>query len=89
MPDGYIFSWNEEKNRKLLKERGLCFEDVLFADVLDILKNPSDKYKNQFIMLVKINDYVHIVPFVVDKDKKEIFLKTIYPSRKFNKKYNN
>jgi hypothetical protein len=32
-----------------------------------------------------VNDYVHLVPFV--EDEKEVFPKTIIPSRKATKKY--
>jgi len=37
-------------------------------------------YQNVFIILVQIKDYI--------EDEKSIFLKTIIPSRKMNKKYN-
>ncbi|SMN14180.1 hypothetical protein BHECKSOX2_53 [Bathymodiolus heckerae thiotrophic gill symbiont] len=38
--------------------------------------------------MVNINNYVYVVPFVVDVNKKEIFLKTAFPSRKATKFYN-
>jgi len=37
-------------------------------------------------MIVLLNDYIYYIPFVQDDEK--IFLKTIVPSRKLNKKYN-
>jgi len=37
------------------------------------------------MFVVKIEQYVYLVPFV--EDEKEIFLKTIIPSRKATKKY--
>ena len=81
------FNWNSEKNRKLIKERGVSFEICLVKieskDVLDILNNIN--YPNQKIFVLKIDDYVYLVPFV--ENKNEIFLKTIIPSRKFTKKY--
>ena len=81
------FNWNSEKNRKLIKERGVSFEICLVKieskDVLDILN--SVNYPNQKIFVLKIDDYVYLVPFV--ENKNEIFLKTIIPSRKFTKKY--
>jgi uncharacterized DUF497 family protein len=84
------FKWNIEKNRLLKSERDVCFEDVvtlIYDDkVLDIIKHPnSEKYPNQKLYIVRLNNYVHIVPFVKEND--EIFLKTIVPSRKMNKKY--
>ena len=69
------------------------FEDVLLAiemgNVLDYLVHPNpEKYPNQsvFIILVSIKNYVYIVPYI--EDETTIFLKTIIPSRKMNKRYN-
>ena len=84
------FVWDSEKNKKLQRERGVTFEDVLIAfsldNVLDILEHPnSEKYSHQKIFIVKILNYIYIVPFV--ENETEIFLKTIIPSRKMTKKY--
>lgn len=84
------FSWNEEKNELLKNEREISFEDiVLFIEIgflLDVLEHPNQgKYKGQKMFVVQIDDYVYLVPFV--EDDKEIFLKTIIPSRKATKKY--
>ena len=84
------FKWNIEKNQVLKEDRGVCFEDVLaqiYDDkVLDIIKHPNtEKYPNQKMYIVLLQNYVHMVPFV--KENGEIFLKTIVPSRKMNKKY--
>ncbi len=56
------------------------------GNLLDVIKhyNP-DKYPNQKIFIVKIDDYVYLVPFM--ENDLEIFLKTIIPSRKMTKKY--
>jgi len=43
-----------------------------------------EKYPNQRIITVMINEYAHLVPYVMDG--KDYFLKTIIPSRKANKK---
>lgn len=82
-----------EKNEILKEQRGISFEDVILSiedgNLLDDLEHPNkEKYPNQnmFIILIKIKDYVHVVPYV--EDDKSIFLKTIIPSRKMNKKYN-
>lgn len=84
------FDWSKEKNKTLKKERDISFEDVLIAieegGIIDVIKNPNKKrYKNQKIFLVKINEYVFLVPFI--EDEKKIFFKTIIPSRKATKKY--
>ncbi|MGO8792611.1 MAG: DUF4258 domain-containing protein [Terriglobia bacterium] len=79
--------WSAEKNELLRRERGVCFEDVAelirTGEELDIIPHPSRP--NQRIMVVRINGYVHAVPFVEDADG--LFLKTIYPSRDLNEQY--
>jgi len=81
------FDWSNEKNDILKNSRNISFEDVVLAlhnsKLLDKIK--SSTHNNQQCYVVEINNYVYIVPFVEDKDK--IFLKTIYPSRKYNKYY--
>ena len=83
------FDWSDEKNNKLKTERDVCFEDIIIAinekKVLDIVKNTNPKYANQKILIININDYAYLVPFIDHNDK--IFLKTIIPSRKATKKY--
>lgn len=84
-----IFNWNPDKNQQLIEERGISFEDVVFyilqGDVLDDLKHPNpDKYPNQRVLAVKVEDYVYLIPYVETDD--EFFLKTIIPSRKATKK---
>lgn len=85
-----FFDWNEEKNKLLKIEREIGFEDVLIAiesgNLLDILEHPKkERYQNQKIFVVNINNYAYLVPFV--ENEKRIFLKTIIPSRKATKKY--
>ena len=82
------FLWNEEKNQKIFLERGVRFEDVvdciLEDKIIDTIKNPSRS--GQFYLIVKLNGYIHIVPFFIN-DNEEMVLKTIIPSRKYHKKY--
>ena len=55
-------------------------------EVLDDTIHPNqEKYPNQFIFVVKIHGYVYMVPYVMTD--KEIFLKTMIPSRKLKKLY--
>ena len=82
-----------EKNEILKRDRNISFEDIILAlesgNLLDDIEHPNkEKYPNQniFIILVQVKDYVYLVPYV--EDEKSIFLKTIIPSRKMNKKYN-
>ena len=82
-----------EKNEVLKKNRNISFEDVILAledgYLLDDIEHPNkDRYPNQniFIILIAVKNYVYLVPYV--EDETSIFLKTIIPSRKMNKKYN-
>jgi uncharacterized DUF497 family protein len=84
------FDWNNEKNLKLKEERGISFEEVLYyiesGFVLDDLNNPnSEKYPNQSLLIVDIDNYAYLIPYIEDNDT--VFLKTIIPSRKATKKY--
>lgn len=85
-----LFNWSSEKNQHLVAERGISFKEVIDSiqqgQLLDDIAHPnSAKYPNQKIFVVYIRNYVYLVPYV--EDEKEIFLKTIIPSRKFTKLY--
>jgi len=74
------FDWNADKNLQLILQRGISFEDVLFAlqsdNLLDDGPHPNaDKYPHQRMMIVEIDDYAWLVPYVDSGDR--IFLKTI------------
>lgn len=81
------FRWDETKNKKLKKERNLSFEDVIDAitndDFYGIFENQSKNHPTQRVLLVKINGYPCIVPFI--ESDSELILKTIIPDRRFKK----
>jgi len=84
------YRWNKEKNERLKIERGVSFEQITMhierGDLLDIVAHPNqEKYPNQQLLVVEINDYVYLVPFVENENGK--FLKTIIPSRKATRVY--
>lgn len=84
------FDWNGEKNKLLKKERGISFEEIKVAveagGVLDTYNHSNQKrYPGQKIMVVEIDNYAYLVPYMRDEEK--VFLKTIIPSRKATKKY--
>ncbi len=86
------YNWNDEKNKILKKERGISFEMIISSiangNLLDVLEHHNkDKYPGQKIFVVKVLEYVYLVPFI--ETKTELFLKTIIPSRKATKKYLN
>lgn len=84
------FDWDEAKNKILIKERGMSFEDVKTSietgRVLDDFEHPNKKrYPNQRVLIVEIEMYAYYVPYVEDEEK--LFFKTAFPSRKATKKY--
>lgn len=80
--------WEEDKNNKLLSERNISFDEIseinLQEKYLDILENPNRE--GQMIFIVRLNDYIYVVPFIIDENE-NIILKTVYPSRRYNKLY--
>jgi hypothetical protein len=70
------------KSDRLKRTRGASFEDLLKGDLIAVKKHP--KRKDQNIMLFKYKGYVWLVPYVLEKNG-DIFLKTLYPSRKYTK----
>ena len=79
---------DEEKDEKLRKERGVCFEvvveKIVTNEILDILEHRNRK--NQKIFVIFLKGRIHAVPFLRDEDG-NMFLKTIYPSRKLQRRY--
>lgn len=80
MPD---IKWSFVKNRRLKKVRGVSFEEILAAKFITVKQHPGRE--NQNIMLFKYNSYVWVVPYVMAGE--DIFLKTLFPSRKYTKLY--
>lgn len=85
-----IINWSKAKNGWLKQTRGIGFEDILFyienGCLVDDLSHPNQsKYPGQRIMAIDIDGYIYLVPYV--ENQKELFLKTIIPSRKATKEY--
>jgi hypothetical protein len=76
--------WNLLKSERLKKARGASFEDVLKGKLIGIKKHPRKKHQN--IMLFEYKRYIWIIPYVIEENG-NIFLKTLYPSRKYMKMF--
>jgi uncharacterized DUF497 family protein len=85
-----VYSWNPEKNEKLMLERGISFEEIVLnielGHEIKIYDHPNQqRFPGQKISAVIVEDYVYLVPFIESEDG--IFLKTIIPSRKATKRH--
>lgn len=86
------YNWDNDKSLKLKQHRGISFEEIVYyisnGAILDIIENPNNqRYNDQCIFIIEIESYAYLVPFI--ETENEIFLKTIYPSRKATNKYLN
>ncbi|PIU36445.1 toxin [Candidatus Roizmanbacteria bacterium CG07_land_8_20_14_0_80_34_15] len=84
------FRFNEEKDKLLIFQRGFGFKKIINeiekGNVIEVIKNPNKKkYHNQKMYLIKIEQQIVVVPYV--EEINYIFLKTIYPSHKYTRKY--
>lgn len=84
------FAWSAEKSAKLMLERGVSFERIVVLlereGPLDVVEYPNQaRYPGQRMFIMEVDGYAYLVPFV--EDEREIFLKTIIPSRKATKRY--
>ena len=86
------FNWNNNKNEWLKKERGISFQEVVIGinegKLVHRIEHPDQtRFSGQFIFLVRIQGYIWAIPYVYDKNKNEYFLKTAYPSRRYNREF--
>lgn len=84
-----IFNWSQEKNATLKQQRNISFEEIVNAvknsKLLDIVENPSSNFEKQKCFVIDMYGYAWLVPYA--ENEKEIFLKTAFPSRKYQKIY--
>lgn len=85
------FKFNKQKNTLLKKTRGISFEEAIeiirARKALADIKHPNrKKYPHQRLYIIEINRYAYVIPYVFEA-KDMLFLKTLYPSRLFTKKY--
>lgn len=88
----YKYDFSKEKDTVLTETRAIGFLDIIEAidkgcliDNIDHFN--KDKYPKQRIYIVRISKKVYAVPYVIDKKRKIIFLKTIYPNSKLKARY--
>jgi hypothetical protein len=82
--------WSPEKDQMLrladgrfgigLAECAVAIEEGRILDNLESATRP-----NQRVFILEIDDYAFVVPYIFDDDT--VFLKTIFPSRKYTARY--
>jgi len=75
--------WDHLKSERLKQTRGVSFDEIISAKLVGVKRHPVREHQN--ILLFDYKSYIWIVPYVEEKD--HLFLKTIYPSRKYTKMY--
>jgi len=80
----YTASWNPTKSARLKRIRGASFEEILsHGEFLDIRDNPGRI--EQKMLIFEYRGHIWALPCVIEGQ--EIFLKTLYRSRKYQKIY--
>jgi len=80
------FTYDKEKDTLLRSTRGIGFQEAIEAielgNVLTDFPHPNqNKYANQRVMVLQIDGYAYVVPYLMDEEV--LVLKTVYPNRKF------
>ena len=86
------FNWNEAKNAQLKEVRGISFEEIVASiaggGLVTVIEHPHpSRFPNQMLYLVEHDDYIYVVPAISDDRSDNVFLKTVYPSRKYTQRY--
>jgi uncharacterized DUF497 family protein len=86
------YTWRDDKNELLRKTRRVSFEQVVQAiangQLVDVLENPNQRqYAGQIFLLVRLDRYIYVVPATLDTENEHCRLITIYPSRKYTRRY--
>jgi hypothetical protein len=75
--------WSLLKSKRLKKLRGASFEDIVGSRFIAIKRHSQKEGQN--ILLFEYKNYIWLVPYV--ENTSHVFLKTLYPSRKYTKIY--
>ncbi len=80
----YTIRWNVVKSARLKRIRGVSFEELIIGGkIINTIDNPGRR--GQYMFVFEYKQYIWIVPCVIEEEN--IFLKTLYPSRKYRKFY--
>jgi len=76
-------NWNLLKSARLKRARGASFTDLLAGELVAVKRHPEKEHQN--IMLFWYKEHIWVIPYV--ENDKEVFLKTLYASRKYTRLY--
>ena len=84
------YTWENDKDEWLRRNRGLSFDDVVYhleqGGLLADIPHPNQvRHPGERLYIVRIGDYAYEVPFYRDGDVES--LRTVYPSRKYTRTY--
>jgi len=80
----YTIRWNVVKSDRLKRIRGVSFEELITdGKIINVIDHPGRPGQHMFVFEYK--KYIWIAPCVIEKE--DVFLKTLYPSRKYHKFY--
>ena len=75
--------WDLLKSDRLKRARGASFEEIIQAKLVAVKRHPNRTH--QHLMLFEHKGYIWVVPYV--ESAEGLFLKTLYPSRKYTTLY--
>lgn len=83
------FDWDPEKNEEIQEKHEISFPEIVElisrGGLIKSMRNPSDKYPNQKVMLVRRGKAVYLVPYEVRGVS--YWLITAFYSERFTQKY--
>ncbi len=75
--------WDRAKDDWLKRVRGVGFKEIMRARF--IAREAHPRKPHQKLMFFEMNGYIWVVPYV--RDENGIFLKTLFPSRVYTRKW--
>ena len=84
------YTWDDEKNEWLIRERGISFSEVAYyldygETLADMPHHNQERYPGQHLRIVRINNLAWVVAY--RRTRRYVFLYTAYPSGKFTRMY--
>jgi len=84
------YTWDDEKNERLIRERGISFGEVAYhmdysESLADMPHHNQERYPGQRLRIVRINNLAWVVAY--RRTGRYVFLYAAYQSGKFTRMY--